>query len=163
MTAAIAAAAAAAAAATGTPDPRSTRSDKARLSLTFLKRGNVTENRGNVASKVNGNLLHIDEDTASNTSASASASRSRSKNRLSFLQNNNSNSEELQRNNSLASNDRPPTSTTKSEVSKSERSGSSSLVDRVGSVKKRLSVLGIGKSSSKSSKTKLGGELVPEE
>ena len=152
-----------AAAAIGIPEPRPSRSEKARLSLTFLRRGNVTEQRGNQA-KTNGTYSNVDEETASNTSASISASRGKSRNRLSFLQHNNSTSEDLHRNNSLTSHEPPQTSASKSEVSKSERSGNSSLVDRVGSVKKRLSVLGIGKKSSKSSvKTRMEGESLQEE
>lgn len=146
----------------GAPDPRPTRTDKNRLSLTFLKRGNVVEQRGN-AHKPNGALTHLDEDsTASNSNAGTGATRNRSKNRLSFLH-----GDDTSRNNSTVSSDHHEASTGKSDVAKSEKSTSTSqaLVDRVGSVKKRLSILGLGKKAkdSGSVRTRLGGSSVAEE
>lgn len=131
-------------------DQQHSRSDKSRLSLTFLKRGTANDHRGH-ASKVNGTPPQADEETASNPSNAASLS-GRNKSRLSFLHGSNtghSQSDELQRNNSVLSSDRQA-GAVKSEV-KSDRSGNSTLVDRVGSVRKRLSVLGIGKKASKAS------------
>ena len=148
----------------GPTERRHSRADKARLSLTFLKRGNLSDHRAN-GTKASGIPTNAEEDTASTPSIATSTARSRSKNRLSFLHgDHHSTSDNAQRNNSLVSNERPTTSTNRSELSKSEKPHNTSLVDRVGSVKKRLSVLGIGRKASKLNvKSRMAGESVVEE
>lgn len=134
-------------------DSRATRHDKNRLSLTFLKRSSTSQ-PFNEGRKVNGVILdEMDGDTDTLTS------RSRSKDhgaghRLSFLhgtQTNDSSGGASQRSMSI---ERPKTS-------RSESSQSQSISDRMtGNVKKRFSMLNIGKKASKNFKL---GESVAEE
>ncbi|KAH7065056.1 hypothetical protein B0J12DRAFT_780474 [Macrophomina phaseolina] len=137
-------------------DGRITRQEKNRLSLTFLKRSSVSqpliESR-----KINGILSDdMDHDTDSATSRSRSKDHGQGglSHRLSFLHGTTTNDSSTAASQRSMSIERPKTS-------KSESSQSQSIGDRMtGGVKKRFSMLNIGKKSSKNFRL---GESVVEE
>ncbi|KAL1626365.1 Deoxycytidine kinase 1 [Neofusicoccum ribis] len=134
---------------------RATRQEKNRLSLTFLKRSSISQPLMD-ARRVNGLGDEMDHDTESATSRSRSKDHGQGGlgHRLSFLHastTNDSSGGASQRSMSI---ERPKTS-------RSESSQSQSISDRMtGTVKKRFSMLNIGKKASKNFRL---GESVAEE
>jgi dedicator of cytokinesis protein 3 len=155
---------------TGTPpsnETRPLRQDKKRLSLSFFSKGDVTTEKERKPEK----KTSEDFDTASTTTTSRSRSKDTSKNRLSFLAQTSpppealpsfphsasQNSLALAQSRGQSIDGRPATSKSGKSEKSENRKGSGS------SVKKRLSLMGIGKKSSKSSvKSRVDNTLVEE-
>ncbi|KAF2460451.1 hypothetical protein BDY21DRAFT_369462 [Lineolata rhizophorae] len=130
-------------------DGRPVRHEKNRMSLTFLKRGSFMERESRKESRPS-----VDHDDGN---SSRSRSKDAGRKRLSFLPSNAEGmiSRQSSVTRSHSTDERPDTG--KTDLS------SSQTVDRVGSVKKRLSLLNIGKKSSKNSVKGRMGESVAEE
>jgi dedicator of cytokinesis protein 3 len=139
------------------PEIKPSRHEKNRLSLTFLKRSSVSEPReGRKQTKP---AVEEDVENQSNRASSHSGSKDTGKHRLSFLRQTSTNESapapsqpqnqslvqtQIQSRSSQSIDRRP-------ETSKSEQSSSHSFGNRVGSVRKRLSLLHIGRKASKNS------------
>ncbi len=110
-------------------------SDKNRLSLSFLGRSSVPHTHAD--NHANGHRDSIDKQSTSGNSTSKGGSREPSKNRLSFLAHDDS--QQFSDGARSVSNERPRTG----------KSEPQSVGDRMGSMKKRLSELNIGRKPSK--------------
>jgi len=139
------------------PEIKPGRHEKNRLSLTFLKRGSVSEPReGRKQTKP---AVEEDVENQSNRESSRSRSKDAGKHRLSFLHQTSTNESapapSQPQNQSLVQTQTQSRSSQsidrRPETSKSEQSSSHSFGNRVGSVRKRLSLLHIGKKASKNS------------
>lgn len=139
------------------PEIKPGRHEKNRLSLTFLKRGSMSESReGRKPAKP---AVEEDVENQSNRASSRSRSKDTGKHRLSFLHHASTNesapapsqspnqglTQTQSRSSGSQSAERRP------DTGKSEQSSSHSFGTRVGSVRKRLSLLHIGKKASKNS------------
>ncbi|KAL0260375.1 Deoxycytidine kinase 1 [Diplodia seriata] len=137
-------------------DSRASRQEKHRLSLTFLKRSSVSQPfmEGRKLYVVNGDDADNDEDTGPPRSRSKDHGQGGLSHRLSFLHGTTTNESSGGASQRSMSIERPKTS-------RSESSQSQSISDRMtGNVKKRFSMLNIGKKASKNFKL---GESVAEE
>lgn len=139
------------------PEIKPGRHEKNRLSLTFLKRGSVGEPReGRKQTKP---AVEEDVENQSNRASSHSGSKDTGKHRLSFLHQTSTNESapapSQPQNQSLVQTQTQSRSSQsidrRPETSKSEQSSSHSFGNRVGSVRKRLSLLHIGRKASKNS------------
>lgn len=136
-------------------DARATRQEKNRLSLTFLKRGSVSQPfmDGKRLNSISGEDVD-DADTATTRSRSKDHGQGGLSHRLSFLHGTTTNDSSTGTSRRSMSMERPKTS-------RSESSQSQSISDRMtGNVKKRFSMLNIGKKASKNFRL---GESVAEE
>lgn len=136
-------------------DPRAARQEKNRLSLTFLKRGSVSQPfmDGKRMNSISGEDVD-DADTATTRSRSKDHGQGGLSHRLSFLHGTTTNDSSTGASRRSMSMERPKTS-------RSESSQSQSISDRMtGNVKKRFSMLNIGKKASKNFRL---GESVAEE
>jgi hypothetical protein len=142
---------------------------KNRLSLTFLRKGSVSDSReGRQTSKA----AVDDEDLQSNATSARSRSKDAGKqHRLSFLHHTSTNEsfplpppkELSSQTKSQTQSHRSQSSERRPETGKSEQLNSHSLSDRAGRVRKRLSLLHIGKKPSKASvKSRHDATLVEE-
>ncbi|KAF2803496.1 uncharacterized protein BDZ99DRAFT_426873 [Mytilinidion resinicola] len=130
---------------------------KNRLSLTFLKKGSVSEQQ---EGRQNSKTAVDEEDTQSNAASSRSRSKDAGKqHRLSFLHHTPTNESLPQppatqapsQAKSQTQSHRSQSSERRPETGRSEQSSNQSFGDRVGNVRKRLSLLHIGKKPSKAS------------
>lgn len=152
-----------------TPDGRPARQDKKRLSLAFFKGGNTSEPQ---EQRKPASEQTEERDSSSHAPSSRSRSKENSKNRLSWL-NPAPTTEPMpppiksqtpsQQNSSYSGTPRSQSVDTRPDTSKSGRSEEQGVAAKIGSVRKRLSILQIGKKSSKSSvKSRLGETLAEE-